>query len=128
VTRYQAKLTGALADRIDLVLRVYQPDLTALAGEPGEASASVRQRVLTARERQEARVGGANAELPPDEIPLAPALERLLSDRGGRLGLSGRGRTRVLRVARTIADLAASQEISEDHLLEALSLRRRGER
>jgi magnesium chelatase family protein len=128
VTRYEAKLTGALADRIDLVLRVHQPDLAALGGEPGEASAPVRERVLAARERQEARGGGPNAELATEQIELAPALDRLLADSGRRLDLSGRGRTRVLRVARTIADLDGAAAIAESHLQEALSLRRRDER
>ncbi|HEX2129397.1 MAG TPA: YifB family Mg chelatase-like AAA ATPase [Solirubrobacterales bacterium] len=128
VTRYEAKLTGALADRIDLVLRVHQPDLEALAGEPGESSSRVRERVLAARERQGARGGTANAELPAERIALSPALERLLADRGATIELSGRGRARVLRVARTIADLDDSDSIEERHVHEALSLRRRRER
>jgi magnesium chelatase family protein len=127
VTRYEAKLTGALADRIDIVLRVHQPALEALAGEPGEASAAVRERVLAARERQQAR-GQANAELPAEEVELPPALERLLADRGARLELSGRGRARALRVARTIADLEGADPVTEKDLLEALSLRRRDHR
>ena len=129
VARYEAKLTGALSDRLDLAIAVEQPDLTALADERPEDSATVRERVIAARERQEARNGGrANAEVPSESIVLGPGLQRLLADRGGALGLSGRGRARVIRVARTIADLDGAEEVGEEHLLEALHLRRRHER
>jgi magnesium chelatase family protein len=129
VARYEGKLTGALSDRIDIVLRVEQPDLAALAAHAGESSESVRERVLAARERQHARNGArTNADLGANEIELGAELERLLADSGGRLELSGRGRARVIRVARTIADLAGSATVTDEHMLEALGLRRRRER
>ena len=103
---YEAKLTGALADRIDISIAVEQPDLTSFA-EPGEASAAVRERVLAARERQLARIGDerANGELAASEIELSAEVERLLAEAGFAAGLSGRGRERVIRLARTVADL-----------------------
>ncbi len=128
VRAYSAKVTGALADRIDISALVAQPDLSAFK-EPGEGSPAVRQRVLAARERQRARTGDdrANAELPTSEIEVGEAVERMLVDAGLALGLSGRGRERVIRVARTIADLDDSDAVAVDHLEEALALRRRDE-
>jgi magnesium chelatase family protein len=128
VARYEGKLTGALSDRIDLVLRVDQPDLAALADERGESSAVVRERVLAARERQRARAGATNAEIAADTVCLPTKLERMLADGGGRLGLSGRGRDRVIRVARTCADLDGRELVEERDVLEALGFRRRRER
>jgi magnesium chelatase family protein len=128
VRAYEAKLTGALADRIDISALVAQPDLSAFK-EPGEGSPAVRQRVLAARERQRARTGDdrANAELPTSEIAVGDEVERMLVDAGLALGLSGRGRERVIRLARTIADLDDSDAVEVDHLEEALALRRRDE-
>ncbi len=126
VRAYEAKLTGALADRIDITLAVEQPDLTSFA-EPGERSATMRDRVLAARERQHARLGDdrANAELPASEIALSAEVERLLTNAARATGLSGRGRERAIRLARTIADLDHAEAIGADHLAEAISLRRR---
>jgi magnesium chelatase family protein len=105
---------------------VEQPDLTAF-GEPGEASAPVRERVLAARERQRARSSGArpNADLSASEIAITDEVERLLADAGHATGLSGRGRERTIRLARTIADLDHSAEIRVDDVQEAFALRRR---
>lgn len=126
VRAYETKLTGALADRIDISLAVEQPDLAAFT-EPGEGSAPVRDRVLAARERQRARVGGdrANAELAPTEIEIDAEIERMLAEIGVAVGLSGRGRERVIRLARTVADLDGCGAIALEHAEEALSLRRR---
>jgi magnesium chelatase family protein len=131
VRRYAAKLSGALADRIDIVLGVGQPDAAAMGGGAGEPSDAVRERVVAARERQRARLGDerANGELGPAEIRsqarLTPGARRVLEDGHRRLELSGRGHDRILRVARTIADLAGVEEVAEDHVAEALGLRRR---
>jgi magnesium chelatase family protein len=126
IRAYEAKLTGALADRIDISLRVDQPDL-ALFSEPGESSAAVRERVLDARERQRARNDGgrANAEVAVEEIEIDDEIERLLAEAGAATGLSGRGRERVIRVARSVADLAGSARIGCEHVAEAIALRRR---
>ena len=126
VRAYEAKLTGALADRIDISAMVSQPDLTSFR-ESGESSASVRERVLAARERQRERTGNdrANAELAAEEIEIGDAVERMLADAGLAIGLSGRGRERVIRLSRTVADLADSERIEIGHVEEALALRRR---
>jgi magnesium chelatase family protein len=126
VRAYEAKLTGALADRVDISIAVEQPDLTAFT-EPGERSAAVRERVLAARERQRSRVGGdrANAQLAASEIEIGAQVERLLADVAVAGGLSGRGRERVVRLARTVADLDRARAIEVEHVEEALTLRRR---
>jgi len=131
VRRYAAKLSGALADRLDIVLGLGQPDPEAMASEPGEASSGVRDRVVAARERQRVRLGDArtNSELGPEETrhqaKLTTEARALLLDGHRRLELSGRGHDRVLRVARTIADLDECERVGEEHVAEALSLRRR---
>ena len=131
VRRYEAKLSGALADRFDLALGLGQPDPEAMAGGAGEGSGAVRDRVCAARERQRARIGEArtNSELGPEETRgharLTGGARTLLLEGHRRLELSGRGHDRVLRVARTIADLAGAERVEEAHVAEALSLRRR---
>lgn len=127
IRSYETKLTGALADRIDLSLRVEQPDL-GLFGEQGEGSASVLERVLLARERQRARTRSErpNGETDAREIELDAEVERMLADAGTATGLSGRGRERVIRVARTAADLDGAERIGVPHVAEAMTMRRRG--
>jgi magnesium chelatase family protein len=131
VRRYDAKLSGALADRIDISMTIEQPDAEALEGERPEPSASVRERVRAARERQASRLGpgGCNGEMSLDQLRrhcrLGPEAAALLAQSQRLGGLSGRGHDRVLRVARTVADLHASDRIEADHVAEALSLRRR---
>jgi magnesium chelatase family protein len=127
VQRYQARLSGALADRIDIFLAVTQPSAEAMAGEQGETSESVRGRVVAARERQESRLGGrANGEMTTAEVraaPLQPQARALLRRHHQELRLSGRAHDRLIRVAWTLADLRQSEEISEEHVLGALGLR-----
>lgn len=128
IKRYQEKLSGPLLDRIDLHITV--PALPASdlqSAQRGESSAVVRERVIQAYQRQQARQGKANNELSPSELdqfaPLGDAESRILAMAQSRLNLSARGYHRVLRVARTIADLAGSVNIQTPHLTEALSYR-----
>jgi magnesium chelatase family protein len=130
VRRYQGRLSGALADRIDILVAVRQPAAAEISGEPGEASAPVRDRVAAARERQERRLGPGrcNAEMTPAEVrgcALAEGSAALLADSYSSRRLSGRAHDRVLRLARTIADLAGSEAIERDQIAQALQLRRR---
>ena len=131
VHRYQARVSGAFADRIDAIVVVERPDAEEIAGGPGEGSAAVRERVRAARERQERRLGAGrcNADASGAEVRargLGSTARDLLAAGYERLGLSGRGYDRALRLARTIADLDGRDEIGPDHVGEALSLRRRG--
>jgi len=130
VQRYQGKLSGALADRIDLLAAVAQPSAEEIGGAPGEPSAPVRDRVCAARERQEARLGPGrcNAEMTPAEVrgcDLDPAAAALLADLHARRRFSGRAHDRALRLARTVADLAGTESIGEEEMAQALQLRRR---
>lgn len=130
VARYRAKLGGALADRIDIQVGVSVPSAEQLDQGPGEGSAEARGKVAAARELQAERHRGVlNADLGPELVrrhcSLGPEAGAALR-RGYRLlGLSGRGWDRVLRVARTIADLDGRAGVSEDDVGEALNLRRR---
>jgi magnesium chelatase family protein len=130
VQRYQGRLSGALADRIDILAAVRQPGAAEIGGGPGEASAVVRERVATARERQERRLGlgRCNAEMTPGEArecALDDAAAALLAELYSRQRLSGRAHDRALRLAQTVADLAGADSIGEDEMAQALQLRRR---
>jgi magnesium chelatase family protein len=130
VSRYMAKLSGALADRIDVLAAVQQPSAAEIGGAPGEASAAVRERVRGARERQEHRLGEGrcNAEMTPGEAracPLSDEAAFLLADLYARQRLSGRAHDRALRLAQTLADLAGEREIGEEQMAQALQMRRR---
>lgn len=129
VARYQGKLFGPLLDRIDLQVEVPAVKPGELMGKrDGEPSAAIAQRVQAARWRAIERQGGPNAELGPSGIESHCALDDtardLLHRAAERLGWTGRGLHRVLRVARTIADLAASERIRALHLAEAMQWRR----
>lgn len=129
VTRYRGKLSGPFVDRIDLVIEVPALPSEALAGKAdGETSAVVRERVAAAWQRQRSRQGKANARLTTREIdagcqPDAPGAA-LLQQAASRLGLSARAWHRVLKVARSIADLAGSADIGAPHIAEAIQYRR----
>ncbi len=125
---YHARLSGPIKDRIDLVVSVPRQEYREIFdGIEEESSAAVRLRVDAARERRSARPGTANGALTGREIlaaarSTAPA-RRLLALSGERLHLSARAFFRVLRVARTIADLAGDDRVGEDALAEALHYR-----
>jgi len=130
VRRYQARLSGALADRIDILAAIRQPSAEEIGGAPGEPSAAVRKRVAAARERQESRLGPGrcNAEMSPGEARgcvLSDAAAALLAESYSRRRLSGRAHDRVLRLAQTVADLAGAETIDREQMAQALQLRRR---
>lgn len=130
VQRYRQRISGPLLDRFDMHIEVARPSRAALTGrEPAaEASDRVRQRVIAARSRQLERAGAANARLQPQQVALhcqVPAQTlRTLENAMERLGLSARAYHRVLKLARTIADLESSTLIADHHVHEALSYRK----
>jgi magnesium chelatase family protein len=131
ITRYMAKLSGALADRIDMTMHVDPPPPEELGDDEVEGSTAVRERVERAREVQSLRLGPGrtNSEMTPEELRRHCILDdegRGVLEAGHRqLGLSARGWDRCLRLARTIADLAGEESIKPDHVSEAIARRRR---
>jgi magnesium chelatase family protein len=132
IERYRARMSGPLMDRIDLQVWVQpvEPDQL-VRGSPGESSAVVRERVEAARARQQRRYGaggpGSNAELTGDAIrqaadPTAAALEALRQTMDSH-ALSARAWSRILKVARTLADLGGAERVDVPHVLEAASFR-----
>jgi magnesium chelatase family protein len=129
VKRYREKISGPLLDRIDLQVQV-----SAVSGKQlltseqhGESSATIKQRVIQARERQLERSGKINAHLSAQEVKQLCTLnteqQQLMQQAIDKLGLSARGFHRVLKVARTIADLEGKQDLETGHISEALSYR-----
>jgi magnesium chelatase family protein len=130
VQRYQGRLSGALADRVDILAAIRQPSAEEIGGEPGEPSEEVRRRVTAARERQELRLGHGrcNAEMTPAEARdcvLRPEAAALLAELYSRRRLSGRAHDRALRLAQTLADLEGLEAIGQEQMAQALQLRRR---
>jgi magnesium chelatase family protein len=129
VARYRSKVSGPLLDRIDLKIEVPRPRESEMTGaDEAETSAAVRNRVRAARERQLARQAKPNAWLQPRETSQHCAIdsdaESLLKQAIARLSLSARGYHRVLRVARSIADLEGNNGIASAHIAEAIQYRR----
>jgi magnesium chelatase family protein len=130
IARYRGRLSGPLLDRIDLIIEVPRAAAAELRADAprGEPSAAVRQRVAAARALQLRRADAPNARLAPAGIEqhcvLAPADQALLERAADRLMLSARSVSRVLRVARTIADLDDQAAIATSHLAEAIGYRR----
>ena len=127
---YLSRISGPLLDRIDIVVHVHPVPPAELSRAPaGEASAAVAARVAAARARQSERYGAdgpaSNAEAGMDAIELQPEARQLAEQSAERLRLSARGFTRVLRVARSIADLAGVDAVRRADVAEALAYRHR---
>jgi magnesium chelatase family protein len=133
VERYRSRISGPLLDRIDIHLEVPTVPYRDLVGaDPEEPSAIIRQRVELARVRQRERFRDrpglhANAHMSARDLrrycPLGESVERLLREAVARLGLSARAYHRVLKIARTIADLAGADELATTHVSEAIQYR-----
>jgi magnesium chelatase family protein len=129
IERYQGRISGPLLDRIDLFVDVPRLTRDELRGEaPAEPSEIIRERVTRAREVQIERQGAPNSALAGRLLRGVCSLrgdsEAIFARAIDRMGLSGRGHDRVLRVARTVADLSGEREIAVEHLAEALNYRR----
>lgn len=132
IDRYLQKISGPLLDRVDLHVEVPPVEYSALSSSSGgESSAEIRARVIAARELQLARYRGTgitcNAHLTPKLLrrfcKLTPAADQLMGNAFARLGLSARAYDRILKVSRTIADLAGCETIEAVHLSEAIQYR-----
>jgi magnesium chelatase family protein len=132
VSRYLGRISGPLYDRFDIQLAVPSVAWAEMAGlDPGESSATVRRRVEAARGIQRRRMGGgaaaANAYLSPRQLRAwcraGPEVDALLARAADRLGFSARAIHRVLKLARTIADLRAAESIAPADVAEALQYR-----
>ena len=138
--RYKRKISGPIVDRIDLWLEVPQVEYNKLsdATGQGEFSASIQARIIKAREIQRERFSGAlkhthserimtNSEMGVKELKkfalLSDNIKNILNQAAVKLDLSGRAYHKVIKIARTIADLAGEENIKEEHLLEALQYR-----
>ncbi|HEU4656440.1 MAG TPA: YifB family Mg chelatase-like AAA ATPase [Capillimicrobium sp.] len=131
VQRHRRRLSGPLLDRIDIVQAVERPTAAALGAPPATSSAAIREQVQAARERQARRLHGTGATcnahmdggLVRRHVRLDDGGRRALSDAYESERISARGHDRVLKVARTIADLAGSDDVTAEHVLRALALR-----
>jgi magnesium chelatase family protein len=132
IQRYRARISGPLLDRIDLHIEAPALSIAELrTTAAGESSAAIRARVEPARARQRERFAGspvpANARMSAPQLrkfcAVDPALGDLLQQAMEQLSLSARAYDRILKVARTIADLAGADRIESPHLLEAIQYR-----
>lgn len=133
IQNYLGRISGPLLDRVDLHVEVPQVKFREISGErTGETSAQIRERVVAARQIQQRRFAPkpkltCNARMGPKELKEFCALEEttkeLLKNAMADYNLSARAYDRILKVARTIADLAASPDITSDHISEAIQLR-----
>jgi magnesium chelatase family protein len=135
VARYRSRISGPLLDRVDIHLEVPPVSYRELAARAGETSATVRGRVQAAHRRQQERFRGLRVARPvffnahmegkllKKHCPLLPEAARLLEAAVGRLGLSARAHDRILKLARTITDLAGSEQIGPVHISEAIGYR-----
>jgi magnesium chelatase family protein len=134
ISRYRSRISGPLLDRIDLNMEVNPiPGDRLMGDERMECSTAIRERVIAARDVQSRRFSGrinTNSQMKTMDIArycrLGSAEKKLLSNAINRFDLSARGFTEILKVARTIADLDSSQEISSSHLAEAIQYRHQG--
>ena len=136
MSRYQRRISGPMLDRIDLFVEVPRIEYEKLASlAPAETSACVRERVNRAREGQRRRLNGrgasANAEMSPADVRdfcqtnLDEGAMSFLKLATNRLSLSARAFHRILKVARTIADLAGAETLTTAHVAEAVQYRQR---
>ncbi len=130
IQQYRAKVSGPLIDRIDVHLEIAPPSHAELLGTaPAETSSAMRERVIKARRRQEARYGKlmCNAKLGPRDMqkycPLSPHAQQFIKNAARKHSFSGRALFRTIKVARTIADLLGNDTIDTPHLAEALHYR-----
>ena len=133
IQNYLGRISGPLLDRIDLHIEVPPVKVRAMSNaEPGESSAQIRDRVVAARQRQHARFAGrqhvtCNARMGAREVKSFCELDEptrdLLKHAMTEYNLSARAYDRILKVARTIADLAGAEKISSDHVSEAIQFR-----
>jgi magnesium chelatase family protein len=131
LARHHRRLSGPLLDRIDVLVAVGRPGAEALRAEEAPRSAAVRERVIAARERQAGRLArhgiACNAQMTPrllrEHAGATPSALRLLYELHDRHRLSARGLGRILRVARTVADLDGSEAVGPEHVMLAAGLR-----